>query len=116
MATKRFVTTVAIGATVENLLSGLSFEFPEANVNVVIAATQPLAPNDLDIQVQFGSELVMERSAVAVEEGVGRGPIIPQNVVLSTPSIAGRRLAITAFNNDAAATSDITIFIETTPL
>jgi len=115
MATKRFVTTLAIGATVENLLSGLSFEFPEANVNVVIAATMPTG-DDVDIQVQFGSELVMERSAVSVEAAAGRGPIIPDNVVLSTPSIAGRRLAVTAFNNDAVATSDITVFIETTPL
>jgi len=114
MAAKRFTVAVAGSAIVENALAGLSFEFPENNVNVVVAATQ-LAANDVDLEVQFGSELVMERSAISTEAGVGRGPVIPDNVVLSTPSIAGRRLSIRLFNN-AVGAATVTILIETTPL
>lgn len=115
MPAKRFTTTVPIAGTVENALSGLSFEFPDSNVNVTLAATSP-SGDDADMEVQFGSELVMERSAVAIENAAGVGPILPDNVVLSTPSIAGRRLSVRLFNNDGAATSDVTLLIETTPI
>ncbi len=111
MPAKRFITAHAANEVNENALSGLSFEFPETNVNVVVAATTD-AGDDVDMEVQFGSELVMERSSIRDSDG---GPIIPDNVVLSTPSIAGRRLSIRLFNN-AAAAANATILIETTPL
>jgi len=113
--TKKFLTIVPIGGGVTNALADLSFEFPDSNVNVTVAATVD-APSDADMQIQFGQELVMERSVINTERGAGVGPILPDNVVMSTPSLAGRRLIIELFNNDAILVANVTILIETTPI
>lgn len=115
MSTRVFRKLSALGASGvdANILAGTDFEYPTgmSKVVVAVAAVNTLAT----CTVKFGSRIIAEDLAIAVEQTVGGGPRIPDNVVVSAVVMPTERIQI-AITNDAAGTADPTTYVEVTPL
>jgi len=82
MPTQRFSTSVGAGATVENLLDGSVYEKIRAQGNLVIASVGANA-TDLLMTVLIDAEQVMAESPIPLEIAAGRGPVLPDDVILN---------------------------------
>lgn len=103
-------TSVAAGATNDNVLSGSAFEFARTNelvsIGVLASATGGF------VTIQSGADIVLEESPPAVAT---RFPVIPDEMYYSDVAAQGDRLVVKARNPTGGALTFRTI-VQTTPL
>jgi hypothetical protein len=108
--------SVAANATSANVLAGEVIEFPGQPSSVIVAATVLLASaNNVLMNLQLGSDRPVDGLAVAGESGVGRGPIIPDDVMVKEVAGGADRIALT-FTNTTAGAIVVTWYVEVQPL
>lgn len=104
---------LAASATNTNVLQGTDFEYPSGTSRVVVAATG--VNTGATMTVKFGSRVITEDLAIPVEAAAGRGPQIPDNIMLSAVVMPTERIQV-AVTNDGAGTADPTVYVEVAPL
>lgn len=87
---------VAASTSNDNILSGSSFEFLRGNSVVSIGLTG--SATGLVANIQSGSDIVLEESALAIKAGY---PIIPDEMFYNDVGAAGDRLVIRVRNTTA---------------
>ncbi len=112
------VTTVPIGGTVANAFAGSAFEFMSAPSRVIIAQTTLAAAaiaEEVTATIQFGPEIQLEEGAVHGEALAGRGPLLPDDIVVDDVAAAGDRL-VDRLTNTGAGTATVRTKVRIIPL
>lgn len=114
-ARKRTVS-VAANATSANVLSGEVIEFPGVPSSVVVAATVPTASaNSVLMNLQLGSDRPVDGLALGAEAATGRGPILPDDILVKEVAGGADRISLT-FTNTTAGAIVVTWYVEVQPL
>lgn len=115
MSTRIFRKQILLGAsaTDSNVLSGTDFEYPPGVAKVIIGATG--VNTGATMTVKLGSRIVAEDLALPVEAAAGRGPLIPDDVLVSAVAMPTERIQV-AITNDGAGTADPTVYVEVNPI
>lgn len=100
---------VPAGGLVANALAGSAFEFLARDSKVAMALAfdrDALVPatstvGDILATIQFGAEVQLEAGEVPIEEFIGGGAKIPDNVQVDDVGAAGDRLVVRLENTDA---------------
>lgn len=90
--------SVGANATVDNLLSGSSFEFLRSNAVVSIGLAG--SATGLVASVQSGSDIVLEESPILVKTTM---PTIPDDMYYNDVGVQGDRLVVRIRNTTAGA-------------
>lgn len=115
MPSRRISAIVPAGGQIANLLAGDSLEFPGRPSEVEVAMTVVAAgAGEIEVDVQFGSDLVLDRGTIAAEDAAGQGPKLPDNLVVSDVSASADRIIIRPFNVGATDRL-VTAFIRINP-
>lgn len=91
-------TSVAANATVENVFSGSTFEFPRSNAVVSIGAVG--AATGLFITILAGGNVVLEESPPAISTDF---PLIPDEFYYNFGMLSGERLVVRVRNSTGGA-------------
>lgn len=91
-------TSVAANATVDNLISGSSFEFLRGNAVVSIGLVG--SATGLVASIQSGSDIVLEEAPLLVKTTM---PTIPDDMYYNDVGVLGDRLVIRVRNTTAGA-------------
>lgn len=112
-----FRTTVNLGAnaTNANVMAGSAFEFTPSLQNVEVAITQEAGAGTVVADVQFGPEIQIESASIATEAAVGRGPELPENIIVADAAAPGDRLTV-RLRETAGVATDVTVFVRTEPV
>lgn len=110
----RFNTTIPAATTVENITPGSMLIAP-FDAQIRVAATNVTA-NAIALQVFTGGDLAMQESFPGVERIVGKGPILPEDILLEDGVLKGDSIIITARNSDLAVARIVTIYLEFIPV
>jgi len=102
--------SVAANATVDNLISGSSFEFLRGNAVVSIGLTG--SATGLVASIQSGSDIVLEEAPLAVKTTM---PIVPDDMYYNDVGVAGDRLVLRIRNTTAGALT-VRGIVQVTPL
>lgn len=96
MPSRRFSTTLAGGATSPNILESDWIRFPGRPAKLTIAAAVPVAlVNDIELNVELGSDLIAKGLNVAVENSVGAGAQVPYNLLVEEGVAGSDQIIIT---------------------
>lgn len=102
--------SVGANATVDNLISGSSFEFLRGNsivsIGIVGSATGLVA------SIQSGSDIVLEEAPILVKTTM---PTIPDDMYYNDAGVAGDRLVIRIRNTTAGALT-VRSIVQVTPV
>jgi len=90
--------SVAANATVDNLISGSSFEFLRGNAVVSIGIVG--SATGLVASIQSGSDIVLEEAPLLVKTTM---PTIPDDMYYNDVGVAGDRLVLRIRNTTAGA-------------
>ena len=90
---KKRITLAANGVN-ENVLSGSAYEYVGRASQITVALAKNSAGGTVDADVQVGPELLTESSNVDNEQGVGFGPLVPENLVVQDMAAAGDRVIV----------------------
>lgn len=101
---------VAANATVDNAISGSSFEFLRGNAVVSIGMVG--SATGLVGTIQSGSDIVLEEAPLAVKTTM---PIIPDEMYYNDVGVLGDRLVIRIRNTTAGALT-LRAIVQVTPL
>lgn len=105
----RVTQALAANQTVTNVLTGSAFEFAGQAEEVEIAITATTA--DVVADVQFGPDVQVESAPVPTEVAAGRGPVIPDNILISGIAAPGDRLKVQLREtNGVAASATVQVF------
>lgn len=110
MPTIQKEVSVGANATVDNLISGSSFEFLRRNSVVSIAAVG--SATGLVMAVQSGSDIVLEEAPLLVKTTM---PTIPDDFYYNDVGVAGDRLVLRIRNTTAGALT-VRAIVQITPL
>lgn len=91
-------TSVGIGLTDPNLLSGSVFEFARSNVLLIIGVTA--AATGTFVTLNSGSDVVLEESPPIVKTVF---PVIPDDMFYADVATVGDRIVVSARNPTAGA-------------
>lgn len=98
------VTPFAAAGVVANVFAGSAFEFVGRPSRVAIAMTVDAAGlDDVTTTIQFGPEVQLEEGGVPQEAAAGRGPIMPDDILVDDIAAAGDRLVARVTNTLAGA-------------
>lgn len=110
------VTSVPAGGVIANAFAGSAFEFLGRPSRVIIAQTVIAAGlNEVTATIQFGPEIQLEEGAVHVEALAGRGPLLPDDIVVDDVAAPGDRL-VDRLTNTGAAARDVRTKVRIIPL
>ena len=98
MPTIQKEVSVGANATVDNLISGSSFEFLRRNSVVSMAITG--SATGLVASIQSGSDIVLEEAPIKVLDAM---PVIPDDFYYNDVGAAGDRLVLRIRNTTAGA-------------
>lgn len=101
---------ILANATVDNLISGSSFEFLRGNA--VVSAGIVGSATGLVGTIQSGSDIVLEEAPLAIK---GTMPIIPDDMYYNDVGVAGDRLVFRV-RNTTAGTLTVRAIVQVTPL
>lgn len=110
MPTIQKETSVAANATVDNLISGSSFEFLRGNSVVSIGMVG--SATGLVATIQSGSDVVLEEAPLLVKTTM---PTIPDDMYYNDVGVAGDRLVLRIRNTTGGALTCRAI-VQITPL
>jgi len=102
--------SVAANATVDNLISGSSFEFLRGNAVVSIGIVG--SATGLVASIQSGSDIVLEEAPLLVKTTM---PTIPDDMYYNDVGVAGDRLVLRIRNTTAGALT-VRGIVQVTPL
>lgn len=102
--------TVAIGATVENALSGSAFEFLRRNAIVSMGVTAD--STGTFVTIQSGADIILEESPTFVKTSF---PVIPDEMFYNDVGVVGDRLVV-RFRNPTAAAIIMRVLAQVTDL
>lgn len=102
--------SVAANATVDNLITGSSFEFLRRNSIVSIGLSG--SATGLVVAIQSGSDIVLEEAPILVKTTM---PTIPDDMYYNDAGVAGDRLVIRVRNTTGGALT-IRAVVQITPL
>lgn len=102
--------SVAANATVDNLISGSSFEFLRGNAVVSIGIVG--SATGLVASIQSGSDIVLEEAPLLVKTTM---PTIPDDMYYNDVGVAGDRLVLRIRNTTAGALT-VRAIVQVTPL
>jgi len=97
-------TSIGIGLTNDNVLSGSAFEFARQNSLVVIGVTQ--AATGMFCTINSGADVIAEEFAPVIAT---RYPIIPDEMYYTDIAVTGDRLVVRIRNPTAGAIISRTI-------
>ena len=103
-------TSIAANATLDNAISGSSFEFLRRNSVVSIAAVG--SATGLVASIQSGSDIVLEEAPLLIKTTM---PTIPDDFYYNDVGVAGDRLVIRVRNTTAGALT-VRVIVQVTPL
>lgn len=104
--------TLAINEVIENILTGSPFETSVGINNVQIAMAADT--DDITAQVTFGGRLIAEGLAIPQAAAAGRGPIVPEDMVINEPAADQERMVIRIVGG--AAASAVRVYVNLTPV
>jgi len=115
--TRRIHTTLAAGAVNENILQGMSIEFPGRASQVESYSTMELGASaeDIIMDVQFGTDLVAEALVVPVEIAANEGPRVPEHL-LCVDALAPADRLIVRLRNTSAGSLTVDTLIRVQPV
>ena len=114
--TRRILTEVPAAGVFENILQGLPLEYPGVPSRVEIAATcEAAAAGDLTMDVVFGTDTVGEALLIGIEDAAGRGPRLPDDVIL-VDALAGVDHLQIRLRNANVAIMDVTTLVRVQPV
>jgi len=114
-ARKRTIS-VAANATSANVLSGEVIEFPGVPSSVIVAATVLAASAGVVLlNLQLGSDRPVDGLAISGEAVPGRGPLMPDDVMVKEVAGASDRIALT-FTNTSGLAVVVTWYVEVQPI
>jgi hypothetical protein len=102
--------SVAANATVDNIISGSSFEFLRGNAVVSIGLAG--SATGLVASIQSGSDIVLEEAPLLVKTSM---PTIPDDMYYNDVGVLGDRLVIRVRNTTAGALT-VRAIVQVTPL
>lgn len=116
MPSQRFVTTVAAGTTVGNIMAGSQFEFIGVPARIQIYQVgDPAAAGPYNSEVFFGQELELADGPGPI--GVAAiGPAVPDDLVLDDVAAPGDRLIIRLTETAGAAAAIVRTLVVLTPI
>jgi hypothetical protein len=91
-------TSIGIGLTNDNLLSGSAFEFARQNSLVTMGVTQ--SATGMFVTINSGADVIAEEFAPVIAT---RFPIIPDEMYYTDVAVTGDRLVIRVRNPTAGA-------------
>lgn len=98
------ITAVPAGGQVANAFAGSAFEFLRGMSRVSIASVVAAAGiGSVTGTIQFGPEVQLEEGAVHVEALAGRGPLMPEDIIVDDFAAGGDRLVLRLTNTGGAA-------------
>lgn len=113
MPSRRIATSVPANGQIVNQLAGEDIEFPGRISEVEVAATAAAVGTQMD--VQYGSDLVLSQGVIPVEAAAGQGPLLPDNLLSSDVAAAADRIVIRLVNTTGAPVI-VTTFVRVNPL
>lgn len=113
--TLRRRVTVAAGSTTGNVLAGETLEFP-GRPSAIELAHVASAAGDIEVELFFGNEQAIFRSAVPVEAAAGRGPVIPDDALPRMAAASADRIRLIYYNIDPANPADVEFVINVEPV
>ena len=113
MQTLRLSNTVAIGATVQNLVAGSKFEFLPVNAAVRIYAVSELG--DAVVDFTLGNVVVGDDLLIPFQPAAGIGPNVNEHRIATGAGLAGDRIQLRVTNPNAAP-QDVRFLIEILPV
>jgi hypothetical protein len=113
--TRRFATAaLAAGATSPNLLADDTLRYPGQPSGLTIAATCAVAgAGTQTLQVEVGNQIVYT-GILPSEAIVGRGPILPDDNLVSTGLAAGDQISVRVTNGSGVPVIS-TVLIDVVP-
>ena len=102
--------SVAANATVDNLISGSSFEFLRGNAVVSIGLVG--SATGLVASIQSGSDIVLEEAPLLVKTTM---PTVPDDMYYNDVGVSGDRLVLRIRNTTAGALT-VRGIVQVTPL
>lgn len=110
------ITAVPAGAVVANAFAGSAFEFLRSNSRVTIASVVEVGGVGVVTgTIQFGPEVQLEEGAIHVEALAGRGPIMPDDIIVDDVAAGGDRL-VERLTNTGGAPFNVMTKVKITPL
>ena len=110
-ARKRTIS-VAASSTSANVLAGEVIEFPGQPSSVIVAATVPAASAGVVLMnLQLGSDRPVDGLALSGEASAGRGPLMPDDVMVKEVAGAADRISLT-FTNTSVGAVVVTWYVE----
>lgn len=102
--------TVAANGTIDNLVSGSSFEFLRQNSIVSMGING--SATGLVAAIQSGSDIVLEEAPILVKDSM---PTIPDDMYYNDAGVAGDRLVLRIRNTTAGALT-VRSIVQVTPV
>lgn len=99
-------TSVGAGASSGNVLQGSIFEYLKRPSRLEVAMTVPTggAATDMTARFSVGDTIITDPPApVLAEAAAGRGPIIPDDIKITSVGLPGDRLSLEFTNTTAGA-------------
>lgn len=110
------ITAVPAGGVVANAFAGSAFEFLRGVSRVTIASVVAAAGiGSVTNTIQFGPEVQLEEGAVHVEALAGRGPLIPEDILVDDFAAGGDRL-VQRITNVGGAPYNVMTKVKITPV
>jgi len=92
--------SVALGATIENILTGSQFEFLPYDAYLEFGLTSAGVVGDFIVDVFSGQDVLLEQGFVSI---LDRAPIYPDDFSLNDVAAGGERIKIRVRNSSAGA-------------
>jgi len=113
---RKRATSVAANSTSANVLAGEVIEVPGQPSTVIVAATVLAAStNVVLLNLQLGSDRPVDGMAISGEAVAGRGPLIPDDVMVREVAGGADRISLT-FTNTSGGAVVVTWYVEVQPL
>jgi hypothetical protein len=115
MPTFRQTTTLGANETNPNIMQGSQFEFPGRPTRVQVYSIAELG-DEVDIEVFFGQELQLSRSALNAGIAAAQGVRVPDDLIVDDIAAPGDRLVVALTETAGAAATIARTMVVLTPV
>lgn len=96
------VATLTAGLVIPNMLTGSAFEYVMRPARVAIGLVTDATSGLVTARITFGSTVEVESAAIPAWPSAGRGPIIPDDIMIRGVALGGNRIVVQITNGDVA--------------
>ena len=112
MPTIKRRTALLASQVIENIIAGSPYEFVGVPSKITVAAVKAAA-GVVELSVQVGPELLLDRAPLNAEPTVNAGAMLPDNLLLEEFAAPGDRITISVRETSGAASfADVFLRIE----